>query len=151
MSQAPDDPRVPPVSLVFGFGPMLPLVVAGAGPWLVPRLGPLAVQCAIVWAAVILCFVGGVRRGFAFGYSPARTGPAIAAGAVCLGLAGAALLAPQPSTALALLIVGYAVAALLDRQAAKAGNAPAHFARLRPPQLLLGAAGLAGCWAWLVH
>ena len=65
--------------------------------------------------------------------------------------ATAALLAPRPSVALSILIVGYVLAALLDRRAALAGDAPLHFARLRPPQLLLGTAGLAGCWAWLLH
>lgn len=150
MTAALDDPRIPPVSRVFGFGPVLPLVAAGAGPWLVPRSGPLAIQCAIVWAAAILVFVGGVRRGVAFA-RPAATASALVAGALYLLLAVAALLVPQPSTALALLIVGYAAAALLDRRAALAGDAPAHLARLRPPQLLLGTAGLVACWAWLVH
>ena len=73
------------------------------------------------------------------------------AAALYLLLAFAALVAPRPSVALSVLIVGYVSAALLDRRAALAGYAPSHFARLRPPQLLLGAAGLAGCWAWLLH
>ena len=41
--------------------------------------------------------------------------------------------------------------ALLDRRAGRRGNAPAYFATLRGPQFLLGCAGLAACWAWLVH
>ncbi len=52
--------------------------------------------------------------------------------------------------ALMLLIAGYAVAALFDRRAALAGNAPDFFATLRPPQLLASAAGMASCWAWLM-
>jgi hypothetical protein len=130
---------------------MLPLVAAGAGVWVLPRAWPvLAIQLAITWAAVILAFIGGVRRGFGFGRQ-LRTSAEIVAATLDVLLAAAALLAPQPSTALAILIVGYALAALLDRRAALTGDAPAHFATLRPPQLLLGAAGLAGCWAWLLH
>lgn len=148
----PDDPRVPLASVMLGFGPMLPLVAAGIGAWTLPRLWPLlAVQLAITWAAVILAFVGGVRRGFGFGQQRASTVGEIVAAGLCILLATAALLAPRPSVALSILIVGYVLAALLDRRAAFAGDAPLHFARLRPPQLLLGIAGLAGCWAWLLH
>jgi hypothetical protein len=151
MPAFPDDARAPLSSLIFGIGPMLPLVAAGIGAWALPRAWPLlAVQLAIVWAATILAFIGGVRRGYGFGRS-LRTSAEIVASALDLLLAVAALLAPRPSTSLAILVVGFALAALLDRRAALAGDAPAHFAGLRPPQLLLGAAGLAGCWAWLLH
>lgn len=146
------DPRVPVTSVVFGFGPMLPLVVAGAGAWVVPSFWALLlVQLAITGAAIILAFIGGVRRGFGFGERRASTLAEVIAAALYLLLAFAALVAPRPSVALSVLIVGYLSAALLDRRAALAGYAPLHFARLRPSQLLLGAAGLAGCWAWLLH
>ena len=148
----PADPRVPLTSLVFGFGPMLPLVVAGIGAWLLPPLWPLLlIQLAITWAALILTFIGGVRRGFGFGERRVSTVAELVSAGLYLLLALAALIAPRPSVALSVLIVGYVVAALLDRRAAVAGDAPMHFARLRPPQFLLGAAGLAGCWAWLLH
>lgn len=152
MSISPDDPRVPATSLIFGFGPMLPLVAAGIGAWVLPGLWPLrAIQLAIAWAALILAFIGGVRRGFGFGERRASTVSELVAGALYLILAGLGLILPRPSAGLAALIVGYVLAALLDRRAALAGSAPRHFATLRPPQLLLGAAGLAGCWVWLLH
>ena len=147
-----DDTHAPLTSVIFAFGPMLPLVVAGAGVWMLPGLWPLLlIQLAATWAAVILAFIGGVRRGFGFGERRASTVAEIVAAALYILLAFAGLLAPRPSVALSVLIVGYVMAALLDRRAALAGNAPLHFSRLRPPQLLLGAAGLAGCWAWLLH
>ena len=120
--------RIPTDSIVFGYGPMLPLVAAGIGAWvLAPGWGIIAVRLAIVWGGLILSFIGGVRRGFGFA-------------------------APGASTLVEIVAaVGYVtLAALLDRRAALAGNAPAHFARLRPPQLLLGCAGLAACWAWVM-
>lgn len=153
----PGDPpstsaRAPVTSVLFGFGPMLPLVVAGAGAWVLPQPWPLLlIQLAITGAAVILAFIGGVRRGFGFGEGRASTVAEVVAAALYLLAAFAGLVVPSPSIALSILIVGYVLAALLDRRAALAGDAPSYFARLRPPQLLLGAAGLAGCWAWLLH
>ena len=142
---------IPRNALVLGFGPMIPLVAAGIGVWLLPGAWPiLTVQLAIVYAALILAFIGGVRRGFGFGREQASTPVAIAAAAAYLVVAGLALVVPRATMALMLLIVGYVLAALLDRRAALAGNAPAFFATLRPPQLLLGAAGMAGCFAWLM-
>jgi hypothetical protein len=149
---APANARIPAISLVLGFGPMLPLAAAGVGVWTLPEPWPLlAVQCAITWAALILVFIGGVRRGFGLGQDRASTAAEIAAAVAYVTLAGFALVVPRASVALALLIVGYALAALLDTRAASRGDAPRHFARLRPLQLLTGAAGLAACWAWLIH
>ena len=143
--------RVPADSLIFGYGPMLPLVAAGAGAWTLPGGWPvLAIQLAIVWGALILSFIGGVRRGFGFATPGASTPIEIAAAATYVITAGLSLVVTRAAIALALLTAGYALAALLDRRAALSGDAPAHFARLRPPQLLLGCGGLAACWAWLM-
>jgi hypothetical protein len=145
------DPRVPWASRVFGFGPMLPLVAAALGAWTMSeRWGQLAVHLSIIWAALILSFIGGVRRGFGFGQDRASTPVEVATAAAYLILAGLALVVPYWITSLSLLIVGYALAALLDWRAARRGDAPAHFARLRPPQLLIGVAALVALWAWLL-
>ena len=145
------DPRVPWASRVFGFGPMLPLVAAALGAWTMSeRWGQLAVHLSIIWAALILSFIGGVRRGFGFGQDRASTPVEVLTAAAYLILAGLALVVPYWITSLSLLIVGYALAALLDWRGARRGDAPAHFARLRPPQLLLGVAALVALWAWLL-
>lgn len=145
------DPRIPFASHVFGFGPMLPLVAAAIGAWTMSeRWGLLAIHLAIIWGALILSFVGGVRRGFGFGRDGASTKAEIATATAYLVLAGLALVVPYWTTALSLLVVGYVLAALLDARAARRGDAPAHFARLRPPQFLLAAASLAALWAWLL-
>ena len=145
------DPRVPWASVVFGHGPVLPLAAAALGAWALPEPWPLiAVQLAITWAAIILAFIAGARRGFGFGQDRASTPVEIVTGTAYLTIAGLALVAPRPSVACALLVVGCLLAALLDRRAALAGNAPLHLARLRPPQLTLGALGLAALWAWLL-
>ena len=145
------DRSIPTDSIVFGYGPMLPLVAAGIGAWVLPApWGVLAVRLAIIWGALILSFIGGVRRGFGFARAEASTAVELAAAVAYVTVAGLALLVPYAATGVALLSAGYALAALLDRRAALRGNAPAHFARLRVPQLLLGCAGLIACWAWAV-
>ena len=147
----PRDPRPPANSLVFGYGAMLPLVLAAIAAWVLPRAWPVtAVHLAVIWAALVLAFVGGVRRGFGFATPGASTLVEIVAAIGYFTIAGLSLVVPFVSTSLALLAAGYALAALLDRRAALRGNAPAHFARLRPPQLLLGCAGLAACWVWVM-
>jgi hypothetical protein len=142
---------IPTNSIVFGYGPMLPLVTAGLGAWMLPApWGGMAVRLAIIWGALILSFIGGVRRGFGFARAEASTAVELAAAVAYVTIAGLALLMPYAATGLAMLAAGYALAALLDRRAALRGDAPAHFARLRVPQLLLGCVGLAACWAWVV-
>lgn len=139
----PDDPRIPLNSIVFGFGPMLPLVIAAIGAWLLPAPWPdLAVRLAIIWGAMILIFVAGVRRGFGFGQPRASTAVQIATMLAYFVPAGLALVTPEPGTALTLLLLGYALVATLDTRAARHGDAPAHFARLRWPQMGLAIVAL---------
>lgn len=138
--------NVPLDSVIFGYGPMLPFLVATVGVWLMPPPWPgLARDLVIFWGALILAFVAGVRRGFGFGAPAAATSAAIAAMLIYFVPAGLALLlhwANRPIQALAVLIAGYALVAILDANAAKAGNAPAHFARIRPPQIMIAIGGL---------
>lgn len=52
-----DAPSVPLDSLVFGYGPMLPLVAAAVGSWLLAAPLPgLAIVLAIIWGALVLSF-----------------------------------------------------------------------------------------------
>jgi hypothetical protein len=138
---------IPRDSLWFGFGPMLPLVAASAGAWTLPAPWPqTATALAIIWGALILSFVAGVRRGFGFGAPHASTRVAIGTMLAYFVPAGLALLlawSQRPAPALALLALAYLLVALLDCRAALAGEAPAHFARLRPPQMLIAVAALA--------
>jgi len=148
MNSDANRPDVPADGLILGYGPMLPLVVAGIAAWVLPQPWPFwAVQLGIIWGALVLAFIAGVRRGFGFGNAHASKPVEIAASIGYFTLAGLGLVIGRPSAALLPLLLGYVLAALLDRQAALRGNAPAYFATLRPRQLLLGAAGLAGLWA----
>lgn len=141
---------IPTSSIVLGYGPMLPLVAAAIGAWTLAGEWPLlAVRLAVIWGALILAFIGGVRRGYGFGAPAASTRTEIVTSIGYFTVAGLALVAPTASIALALLAIAYAGVGLLDGRAARRGDAPAHFARLRPPQLLLGAAALAVLWAYV--
>ena len=139
--------NIPKDSLIFGYGPMLPFLAAALGAWLLPPPWPhLARDMAILWGALILAFLAGVRRGFGFGAPQASANVAIATMLLYFIGAGAALLLAwltMPVAALALLLASYVLVPALDRHAALTGNAPAHFAKLRPPQMILAALSLA--------
>ncbi|GEP11934.1 DUF3429 domain-containing protein [Methylobacterium gnaphalii] len=141
------EPRtVPWLSVVFGYGPMLPIVGGAAlAWWFQGETREALVTLTILWAGAILTFLSGVRRGLSF-----RTegGPRLAQivtmlGLFCLGfLALVAAALDDGSVALALLILGYAAIAVLDPIAAKRGEAPLYFARLRPFQMPIALVGL---------
>ncbi|QDZ06819.1 DUF3429 family protein [Sphingomonas panacisoli] len=149
-----DPARIPATSLIFGYGPMLPLVAAAIAAWWLPPPWPdLATDLAIIWAASLLVFVGGVRRGFGFGMPGASTRVATIAmllyfvpGTVALVLDAFG----QIAAGLGFTITGFVLVGLLDPRAARYGQAPAHFARLRPPQMALGACCLAALLARLL-
>jgi hypothetical protein len=142
----PNDTPVPTGSLVFGYGPMLPLGLAALGAWaLAPAYARLATTLAILWGAMILVFVAGVRRGFGFGATQASTANEMATMLVYFVLGGLALVLStfrQPAAALTLLSLGFVLVALFDTRAAFTGDAPAHFARLRAPQMTIASVAL---------
>ena len=144
----PDNPRVPVNSVLLGYGPMLPLVIGGAAAWAL-RLpaSAVAVQAVVLWGALILVFIAGVRRGYGFGDPRASTAAEIATMMAYFLLALAAVVVWVMWIELLLLIAGYALVAVLDLRAAHRGNAPAHFARLRLPQMLVGIVGLTAALA----
>jgi len=74
MRPDPKPPRIPRDSLIFGYGPTLPLVAAAIGVWITafPSAG-FVTTLSTIWGAVILVFVAGVRRGYGFGNRAAST------------------------------------------------------------------------------
>lgn len=146
-------PEVPWLSIVLGYGPMLPFAAGGLASWVLNGAWrTAAVDLTIVWAGSILAFLAGVRRGLSF-----RTegGPAVAqiVTMFCLFvLALAALVSSRfgfPLAATAALFVGFLALQVLDPIAARNGQAPLFFARLRPPQLTIAVVSLAALLAAL--
>lgn len=135
--------RVSWLSLIFGYGAMVPFVAGAVSVLLLEGFRPaLAARLTVLWGCAILFFLAGVRRGLSF-----RTpgGPTVAQLATMLWLfllgAGAlvieALLPLWSRTAVTLLITGYVSLLVLDPIAARRGEVPPFFARLRPVQMLI--------------
>jgi hypothetical protein len=137
-----ETPRVPPDGAIMGFGAMIPFPAALLAAWVWPEVGWLAARAAVVWGAAILLFLAGVRRGLSF-----RTegGPRPSQVAMTLWLFALGLLLPLVPHPLALagLIAGFGSLLILDPRAARRGEAPLYFARLRPSQMAIPVASAA--------
>lgn len=140
--------RVSTLSLVLGYGATVPVVLGAVGLWFADgQVAGAVVDGVILWSAIILAFLAGVRRGLSF-----RTpgGPTLMQMAVMGGLFAVALAAfvlPWDRPVLILLILAYASLAVLDPWAASRGEAPLFFTRLRPIQMPIFALALAVCLA----
>jgi hypothetical protein len=144
--------RIPPLSLVLGYGPALVLFLLAIGAWVLPGLWPThALYAAWLWGAVILLFLAGVARGLSFATDGGPQPQQVARSAGLFLLALAALLSPL-RLAFPLLAVGYLIVGAADPREAAAGRAPAYFARLRPLQMGIAAVGLIALSArvWLL-
>ena len=136
-----EEPRETPwLSVVLGYGPMLPFVAGAAAAWWQRGMwDELILLATILYGAAILLFLSGVRRGVSFWTEGGPTVVQIATmfGLFCLGL-GALLtvvILGNRVIALDLLIAGFVAIAILDPIAARRGEAPLFFARLRPLQI----------------
>ena len=141
------EPRaVPWLSVALASLPMLPFVAGAVAAWTMGgEPGQAAVTATLLWACAILLFFSGVRRGVSFRTEGGATVAQIATMTGLFALGFAALLAValgRAGASAALLIVGYGLVAILDPVAARRGEAPLFFARLRPVQMPLGIASL---------
>lgn len=146
--------KTPPESVFFAYIAMLPLVVGAVALWFVPTTQSfLLLNLVLLWAASIIIFLSGVRRGVSF-----RTpqGPHVSQLVMMLWLfvvGFASVLATVwgfPVTAIILEIVAYVSIAIIDPISARNGDAPLFFAKLRPVQMVLPIAALvvAGAFVW---
>ncbi len=56
---------IPPVVLIYGVLGWIPFLAPPLAGWLLPDLGPLALEVLSLYGALILSFLGGARWGFA--------------------------------------------------------------------------------------
>jgi hypothetical protein len=140
------DHPVPRDALLFGYGSMIPFLAAATAAWTLPAPWPAYfVVMSIIWGALLLSFVAGVRRGYGFGNPGAWAKTEIVSVvAYVLPALTALTLVSLGSIASALftLIIGFALVIACDRRAARCGNAPAYFLRLRGPQMSLAIVSL---------
>jgi hypothetical protein len=125
--------EIPRVALWLGLAGLLPFFAAAILLW-IPQ-GTAAADTlygpAIAYGAVILSFLGGIRRGIAVPHGESRQASADLALSVVPSLAGwAALFMPQVP-ALCLLIAGFLAQALWDVVAVQAARVPQWFGNLR--------------------
>jgi hypothetical protein len=133
MSNVSSAKRIPAAAMALGLGGLVPFAAGAAAlwlplPWLTPDAG---LRLIVVYGAIILSFLGGIRWGVALGpYDTARQSRDFAA-SVLGALAGLAAVFLPPVPALALLIAGFLSQALWDVTSAEAGRLPGWFGRLR--------------------
>ena len=133
--------HTPMMGLLLGYLAMVPILLGAVGSALLPHPYDLvALDFAATWAAAVLTFLAGVRRGLSFRTAGGPTTTQIGTMFVlfCLGIVALfALMLLAFRTSLGLLLLGYLILAIGDPIAAKRGEAPLFFARLRPVQMLV--------------
>ena len=134
-----EDNEIPRLDILFGFGPTVPFVVGAVVAWLSPQPSRLiALQLVALWGSAILLFLSGVRRGLSFRTEGGPTWPQMATmlALFCLGLGAlVALMIDALLLALIILLASYVAVFVLDPIAARRGEAPLYFARLRRLQI----------------
>ncbi|MBP0492437.1 DUF3429 domain-containing protein [Pararoseomonas indoligenes] len=134
----------PLISAGLAYAAMLPLLAGAAAAWLLPAPSDaLALRATLTWAGALLCFFSGVRRGLSFRQPGGATVVQLVATLLFFSLGILSLLSPWPLAAALLALAGYGIMLVMDPIAARRGEAPRYFARLRPVQLLLALAGVA--------
>ena len=153
---------IPWTSLFFGGIAMVPFVVGAAlTVWIGGDLGALFATATVLWGASILTFLAGVRRGVSFrtAQGPTASQLVVMMWLYLLGLGALFVSAfaigtpsvPALGIAALLLAAGYASMIVLDPVAAREGEAPLHFIRLRPVQLLFPTASLIAIAVWSLN
>ena len=133
--------EIPPLGMIFGWGPMVPFVVGAIAAWTFHDA--TAIRLTIIWGGAILAFLAGVRRGLSFRTPGGEAFAQIATMLLLFTLALAALASPWPIPAVMMLLAGYITVAILDPRAAARRQVPLFFARLRPIQMMVPIASLA--------
>ena len=124
--------KIPAAALALGLAGLLPFAGAALSVWFGIPFGPAAGHSlGVVYGAVILSFLGGVRWGLAIGpYGRRRQSMDFTLG-VLGSLAGLAAAFLQPIAALTLLITGFLMQALWDVTSVESGRLPGWYGKLR--------------------
>jgi hypothetical protein len=144
LADGEEDPkqRAPWVSLALAYAAMLPVVAGGGACWLAPAQAGLILRLTLAWSGAVLCFLAGVRRGLSFRQPGGPTVGQLAATMWLFTLGAGSLLAPWALASAVLQLLGFAGMAVLDPIAARRGEAPRYFGRLRPLQMAVPVLGL---------
>ncbi len=136
-------PRTPLVSLLLAYAATVPTAAAAGSVLLAPRAWRRpALRLGSLWAGAVLCFLAGVRRGLSFRQPGGSTVSEIGATVSLFSLGAGSLVLPRGRASLLTLLSGFVLLGIGDTRAARRGEAPRYFARLRPVQLLVPLASL---------
>ncbi len=133
-------PLLPPLAILLGLLGLLPFLGCAAGAILLPPEKAAGYLAALIaYAAVILGFLGAVHWGFALVLNPDKVPRRLIANRLLGGtlpalIAWCALLlvpATGPTSALGLLILGFAATLAAEHRAWKRGGMPNGYMRLR--------------------
>jgi len=124
---------VPAPALWLGYAGLVPFVTLATLLWFLPAQGQVAVHGALlIYAAIILSFMGAVHWGLAMSNPAVHTGWQFGASVVPPLLAWFAALASNMVNTI-VLIIAFAALCLFDGYMARIGNAPRWYPRLRVP------------------
>ena len=125
--------KIPGAALLLGLAGLIPFFAGAAAQWASLPLLPqhTGLKLVIVYGAIILSFLGGIRWGTAIGpYDHGRQTMEFSA-SVLGSLAGLAAVFLPPIPALALLVAGFLMQGLWDVMSVDGGRLPGWFGRLR--------------------
>jgi hypothetical protein len=125
--------RIPTTALVLGLAGLIPFVAGALSQWMALPLMPRSygLSVIVVYGAIILSFLGGIRWGTALGPYDARRQAMEFSASVAGSLAGLVAVFLAPVASLTLLIAGFLVQGLWDVTSVEAGRLPPWFGRLR--------------------
>ncbi|MBP0616550.1 DUF3429 domain-containing protein [Jiella mangrovi] len=144
----------PPLGAALAFLAMLPIAAGAVYLWIGSEAQSfLTVNLTLLWAAAILTFLAGVRRGVSFRQPGGPTLTQLVTMLWLFGLGFAAIVETvwaYTLTATVLAISGFVSLAILDPIAARNGEAPLFFASLRPIQMGIPIVALIalGAYVW---
>lgn len=125
--------KIPGAALLLGLAGLIPFFAGAAAQWAsLPLLAQdTGLKLIIVYGAIILSFLGGIRWGTAIGpYDQGRQTMEFSA-SVLGSLAGLAAVFLPSIPALALLVAGFLMQGLWDVMSVDGGRLPGWFGRLR--------------------
>jgi Protein of unknown function (DUF3429) len=124
---------IPSVALGLGFAGLIPFLIAALSQW--AALGPITPEfgyrAGVIYGAVILSFLGGIRWGVAVNSSYGERQSVEFAASNIAALAGWLSLLLPPVMCLSLLISGFLLQGLWDLMSSEDGILPEWYGKLR--------------------
>lgn len=128
-----EQPRVPPLAGLLGYAGLLPFVGLSAALWLLsPTYQPLLNQALLLYASLILTFMGAVHWGLAIQNLTNQHLFQLGISVLPALIAWFAFFLPEVLN-YSILIIAFAMLCLFDARMARQGNAPGWYPRLRSP------------------